>query len=144
MDESTFLCFQAGKRFPPFADEREQRQLNQLALDSPDPLVTVVVDGHAQVWFLSVINQSLIEAQLEFFREKGRTGEKRALRGVERWRNSLREFQIKRIDVNCWRLCGRRRQFILSQDDRFLGSFLKKSIDNFVSFGGLSKIIGNN
>ena len=49
MDESTFLCFQAGKWFPPFADEREQRQLNQLALDSPDPLVTVVVDGHAQV-----------------------------------------------------------------------------------------------
>ena len=57
----------------------------------------------------------------------------------ERWRNSLREFQIKRIDVNRWCICERRRQFILSQDDRFLGSFLEKPIDKFVSFGGLSK-----
>ena len=49
MDGTAFGCFQAGKRRPPFVDEREQRHLNQLALDSPDPLVAVVVDGQVQV-----------------------------------------------------------------------------------------------
>ena len=59
----------------------------------------------------------------------------------ERWRNSLREFQLKRIDAHCWRLSGRRIELPGNQYDHFFDSFLEMHIEQFAPFDGLYSII---